>query len=502
MVIAKTKFERGELGDLATIPQALDNQYVPRKVLKNLLRKRLSRAETVDKLAQDIRREYLRSLLYSHRVILNRAFLFNSPVLFGDFEGTGGGREVFLSLLREGVVLPYLYTETSLQEQPAFSVDPKGLEAVKGLVRELGDDLPYVRLSWDARQNVERANQLAKSFTAYALSAPMVAPDVAAELGVKKGKTEAFKARLFEVARFCLEKQQETGQPFITRNQLYEQFVCAPGTRIEEGRYDPTKPFAPELKLLFDLKYNTGLPDALGADVFTARDLPPRAALQELGLSLHGVPDASELDVTELIQAHILGALTPALWLSSIGKLTLADVQSARKTDEFQKFLTATLKLKQSIATAAEGGTVSQEVPFNPWQQAFMSYQERLGKIAAQRLQEKLQPRFEIVLRIAGVAVTLLPEEKVAKFAGAAIQALGNQVAGLVATVTATAMQKRELGVSYDLVRTYIRDARSQCEKLKDRLVAAGYHLSEPPSQEDSATVSPPSEQALQDFTI
>ena len=80
-----------DLDRVVSVPQAFDNQWVPDEVLSEALRagRRPNDDQLEKKRTAYVRREYLRSLVNSGQVVINRAFLYNNPAIYRDYAGSG-----------------------------------------------------------------------------------------------------------------------------------------------------------------------------------------------------------------------------------------------------------------------------------------------------------------------------------------------------------------------------------------------------------------------------
>lgn len=141
-----TRITSSDLKPLAVMPQGLDNQYVPAKILNTVLKKQLSRQYVRTDFSKDIEAEYLRSLLYGEQVVVNRAFMINTPEIYKHFQRGARERETFMELVMSGAIIPWLFLETSLDQKPEFDTDPEGWNAVSSLVSDY-KDIPSLRLS-------------------------------------------------------------------------------------------------------------------------------------------------------------------------------------------------------------------------------------------------------------------------------------------------------------------------------------------------------------------
>jgi hypothetical protein len=89
------RLDLDDLDDVAVVAQSLDNQWVRPDLLAKMLKSGLSL--TSDKVARErsrqVRAEYIRSLVNSPQVVINRAYIINNPVVRRDFlKGRRGER--------------------------------------------------------------------------------------------------------------------------------------------------------------------------------------------------------------------------------------------------------------------------------------------------------------------------------------------------------------------------------------------------------------------------
>ncbi|MGO9502924.1 MAG: hypothetical protein ACLPUO_15435 [Streptosporangiaceae bacterium] len=125
------RLDLDDLDDVAVVAQSLDNQWVRPNLLAKMMKSGLSL--TSDKVARErsrqVRAEYIRSLVNSPQVVINRAYIINNPVVRRDFLKGAPGRAVFRDFLQTGTNVPFLWKEESPVQQPGFSVNEQGWEA-------------------------------------------------------------------------------------------------------------------------------------------------------------------------------------------------------------------------------------------------------------------------------------------------------------------------------------------------------------------------------------
>src|SRR5205807_6096151 len=112
------------------------------------------------------RAEYIRTLINGEQVVINRAYIYNSEVIYRDYLPTKNSsdsdevqraqasREAFKTLLQDNVVVPYLFTENSPVQPPKFKT--LSFEEWTRICQEVR--VQCVRLSWDDDLNDENTD--------------------------------------------------------------------------------------------------------------------------------------------------------------------------------------------------------------------------------------------------------------------------------------------------------------------------------------------------------
>lgn len=387
------------LGDTATfVPQCFDNQWTTQKLLDKMVDEDRSFKdhEVGAKRKLIVRNEYIRGLVNSRTLVINRAFLYNNPTIHEDYDDSGPdpklnreNRESFKQLIGEGVITPFFLMETSPIVAPQFET-----KAFEEWVKICHEVQPHcMRLSWelepDSRvdENKRLINtKLAKRFHDYAtnLWSTFIADEdsflnpFGIELNTKEkteleqvlqgmsefcnhhlaGRRKA-KAELQEEIDSLLKKESGDIDPendpelsariddlrnrqnkineFVFREDIYKQYVSKDNTDIPDGSYDGQKPYARYLKQLLDLRYNTNLSDAINGFAITPVDSIPRSALQELTKSRF--QELEGKDFKSLISSLVISDVQENLWLTSMRELSLRDVIEVRKTDEWSNYV-------------------------------------------------------------------------------------------------------------------------------------------------------------------
>jgi len=350
------KLTPDQLRSVAVVAQALDNQWVSRATLNEMLRrsrsqswwsrvfggKRILGLEDVRAARERIgRMEYIRSLINTEQVIINRAFVLNNHFVSDDYLSQSGAREAFKQLLTTQALVPcFLYESSPTDRPPNMDLRPGTFEAWRRVCEETR--VPCLRLNWDEDENKREISNLSLRFRFWLLSLRTYAdhdrePDLAAimaSLGISQKDREAFKQRLRKVSDWAAELGDK-----VTRNTFYQTFITVDGTNVTDGRYDPRKPFSGELKQLADLSYNVNLPDALGRYALTPMDSLPRTALQELTVRFQHQRMQGG-DLLKMVQNTVFSLAQGGLYLDSMGELTLGDVLAVRASPQWYDYIT------------------------------------------------------------------------------------------------------------------------------------------------------------------
>lgn len=459
---------------MAVVAQCLDNQWVPRDLLTAMADHgwSLNDARVVNRRLEDSRHEYLRSILNSPQVIINRAFFFNNPIVYTDFLKEGTAKDAFKSLLSTSVIVPYLLKEKSLLDEQKFTVHSQGWDAWREVAVETSS--ACLRLSWDDAENDAYVHDyLERPFRRFLLTmAEFEAEALKRDFQLDDDGARSFTKRLREVSRWAVDSED------VRRETFYQQFVVAEGTKPADGIYarHQDKPFATQLKQLADLRYNTTLADALDRYALTPADSLHRAAMQEERQlqRAKGVDTKTLLEL--LIRRRSFDLVQTPLDVGFTG-LELSHVWQARRTDEWTRYIQS---LRSLIAAPEEFDAQAQDV-----YSRYVDLAGQLSKIVGKR-REGLVDRWAPVIQV--TVETLGSVISVVFGAEPVVQVIG-KVAGSVAGRASTAVvrfavvgrdvrrARRELGTSVDLMRVQFGRTADEWRQLTDELERAGFRL-------------------------
>ncbi|MGP4002287.1 hypothetical protein [Streptomyces sp. 8N706] len=486
-----------DLKPVAVVAQCLDNQWVPRELLGSMLEhgRSLRHAKVADARLRAVRHEYLRALLNSQQVIVNRAFFLNNHAVYQDFQNGGVSREAFKALLGDSVIVPYLYNETSLVEEREFTVQSEGERAWREAVGDVATG-SCLRLSWDNDENARLTRlKLGTSFHRHLLTMSMFeAEPLQRDFELDEEDTRRLQARLRDVSRWALDSES------VTRERFYKAFVVADDTNPAEGKYDRTKPFAAELKQLGDLKYNTALADALSRYPLTPADSLDRTALQEDRIiSRSGGVSADEL--LHMLQQQAFALIQNPLNVGFTG-LELDHVWRARGTDEWTLYKDSLLYLLQEperlLETPEEFTARGQDV-YN----RYVSLAEQLSGIVGRRREgvvDRWQPIIKFSIHTLGSVISVMFDtDPYIEVAGEVADSIAAEASKAVVRFAVVGRDQRRAGkqleTSVDLMQVKFDRTRDEWNGLIRRMEESGFSSHRTVHRpDDDATLNAPDE--------
>lgn len=356
-----------KISDLATVPQCLDNQWTPTNHLFTATRAGISRTQILGSFANSIRAEYIRSLINSEQVIINRAFFRNSPSVYQDYvdlrkegESFDQNRDTFKRMLSGGAIIPFLRREKSPIHPVEFQTSEIGDSGWYKLNREVAPKC--LRLSWDDETNLVMTRRLHLSYHNFASTIKNSAGSLLDALWTQIGRTAAaedyrsFVKALTDVSRFADDLQAEggftdKGQPksFITREAVYKKYVLETDTPVVEGKFDKNKAFSSEIKLIFDLKYATNLSDFLGVHAITPTDSPSQDVFAEFEIKQIKAQSESSLSSPEELKRNLVelkrrlaqSTIQQALTFRNFADFDMATVEATRLSSEWAEYISS-----------------------------------------------------------------------------------------------------------------------------------------------------------------
>jgi hypothetical protein len=332
---AQRRLVFSDLHDYPIMAQALDNQWMPPQVAA--ARQTAAPWEPQDGAAADA--EFRRALVNSGTLVVNRAFLLNTPAVYRNYLATSEEhtRAALAALLHRGELVPYLYNESGAEVEPSFDCSEEVFAAWRSLVEQTRPSC--VRLSWNDQENAELAARVNQYFAATVQHINRLDPDqLGRDLGIGRDRAEDLRrGTLRDIAAWAVGMDDTAA---ITRNRLYAQFFTRPGTRPHERLLREGEHVVPA-KQLVDLVYNTSLPTLGGISAYTPPQSPPRSTLQELrapGGEFHDPEHIGRLLGT--FQGVVADTLQRGLdGPNSYATLSLPDIVRLRSEEEWRGYI-------------------------------------------------------------------------------------------------------------------------------------------------------------------
>jgi hypothetical protein len=383
-----------ELEADAVVPQCLDNQYVSDRIFQHMANNGVDYEDpgVARQREADFKNEFIRSLVYSSQVVVQRAFLKNSEFLYRNYlPGNPVNRAAFATLLREGAVVPCLFKEDSLLDSLIFDLREDGDRALRDMLAEVPHDIPCVRLAVDPNENRRRTASMETNFGVQ-LTRPEFMSDeqrnaMAVELFAEPevlqqpGEWDRFGAALdqFMQRLHASTSRLRADGRTLRRQDIYRENFAADGRddNVVLGRFasDAHHPFLLELKKYVDLIYNTNLPDHLGRYTFTPAHMPSRMAVQDYagkGYSHEQLAEVlTDADALEYIRQSFMARAQAAMGLPLLRELSVADVTAIRKLPEWTEFTDAQVRILRDPLHCLD--------LLEPFQQRFDRFQTALG---------------------------------------------------------------------------------------------------------------------------
>jgi hypothetical protein len=342
-----TKVNVDDLHPMAVVAQSLDNQWVPPGLLRRMLDQGLELGDVRAALRDEVRAEYIRALINSPQVVIDRAVFYNNPVVFQDFVPDAPGREAYLRLLSTGAIVQMLVTEQTPVDLPGALTNPatpgytllrQGWDAWTAAAEE--SHVYSLRFSWtdDQANNEQIRRRLADEFTRKAQTlVNLHSPALALDLDTDRDTALKIKDRLADVSARCADYARR--DEFATRERLYAEFVTAEGSDPALGRYDAGKPFTAEVKQLIDLAYNVNLASGLETLALTPSQALHRSALQEWEAVRRRSDPLSAAQLAALLRGTAFDLVQETLFLDTFATLSMRDVWDVRRSPQWAEYV-------------------------------------------------------------------------------------------------------------------------------------------------------------------
>ncbi len=353
----------------ATVPQCLDSHLIVSKELYYyMVNHGLDYSDPrVDALRErDTQSEFIRSLLYSTQVVINRTHFFNNPFLFKNLlpknkEYLASFAQLIKGVNGKQVIVPYLFNERSFSDSFPAHLSPERHQALTCLLEAIGEEVTVVRLALDDERNERLTQLILHNFHNYLISLRALRDvhlhKMASELietrgGISQKDFRTFKRQIHKLSNYAVRKMDAP----LTRSDIYRDFFVEGPNKADKlesmlrGRFrkpSADSPFLFEIKKLVDLRYNTLLPDFLGLCAFSSVGLPSRSVLQEFTIWQSKVI-SEEVDAFIESLFKMFKETTPtfadsqrAIILPRLSDLTVTDIVDIRQLPEWNDFAAA-----------------------------------------------------------------------------------------------------------------------------------------------------------------
>lgn len=412
MTVNITECDASDLKSVTAAPSALDNQWISQDLLDELTHPSTQKPfnEVRSRRDREARCEYLRSLVVCEQVVLNRAFIINSPAVSRDYKEDTDNTAVFKALLADATIVPYLYSESLPDEKPKYDHDADALVAWTRLCGET--EMSCVRLSWDDKVNEQLIKQhLSQNFHQFCQAISAGDVDSWSEMFLSPLESKQFRKRLAALSTHCVQRSAE--EELVTRNELYKEFVLSPKSpdvaKNPVYATDQEKPFAGWIKQLIDLRYNANLPDALDKFLMTPNDSLDRLALQELS-KFERLETVDPSELARVVKAISFDVSQHGLEIPILSQMQLVDVGALRDTQEWLRYRDSmddliSSSLRNPFAFADTGDEVFE---------AYAAVSRRASSILKSRLQSgyanairQSAPTVKVVFEVLGAFVEI-----------------------------------------------------------------------------------------------
>lgn len=347
-----TEFAPQNLSLNCVVPHSLDDQWIPRRLLQEIVVQGRSLEDIAEERQDTMRAEYVRALLSAREVVINRAYLYRTPVIVKDYLTPGQQRDAFEELLSDRAIISFVLRERSPIEplSPNEIGYSKAFAAWEGICRRA--QVCCVRLDWTN----DKANEslISKHF------------ESAFTHGIMNGLGEGIRPFLEDTGAEASDDAIEDFRSVMTtvqstrptsssghaqkvkRTTIYERFVLTNDSSTSTPRYDRSRRWTAQVKWFADLIYNNNLAKALGRALVTPVDTPHWSAVRPV--------NAREADSDFVDLPAIAECVVNALFyrrqgsdpLAPFRDLTLTDVVSIRRGEVWRSYARAMDNLLKS----------------------------------------------------------------------------------------------------------------------------------------------------------
>jgi hypothetical protein len=332
-----------QLEKVALLPQAVDNQWLSDSLLNKVYKKSLSLNAIDKERIKESRTEWLRSLLYSNQVVINRAYLYNNGAIYNDFINPKSEEAVaFRKLLESKAIIPFLFNENPGEMPKGFGVSEEGWDGWNNIGGNSA--ATFVKFNPDPDVNNREIKNMGASYRSYftgLLTDEEVGPLILGEFFSREEDAlrcynyfrSGIRSLEDEILAFNQNNKdrQDVRPKQLAREFLYGKFVWNDDDfeKIKDPlfrRIDGNKPFAKELKKIFDLKYNVNLPDYLDKFPLTPYGMPERTTLHDELLIRQPGSEVDHQTLLDSIRRIAVSKVLSGTFIKTVGYLGMKDL--------------------------------------------------------------------------------------------------------------------------------------------------------------------------------
>ena len=433
------KVQSDDLSPVTGYPFALDNQWIPESVIQDkvknwpaFLKDGFSSDEIQEVLRKEQKKNFLLALIHMKQLVINKSAILNNLAL-RDCYLRQEERDAFLSLLRNGSIVVFLYGQGDrspfVYRLPEYETSRKAVEAWNQVCREVPvycirenwknnidqHSIDFVKFCCTIADNIEDNEILTKCF------------------GIKKEdvqKQQQFYGVLKDIAVQGFVRTRMAGTNIYTsikglsRSYFYSSFI----TREKQGEddqpvlnciFDKDKPFQLELKRMVDMFYNSLFTNYFHCFALLPSDMPPELVfLSKMYLepSQNTIAEAElEYAISEFINfenEEVMNQIDGMEQEIYLDHWNLDMIQKLRKTREWADYaITLEAIIKRAAVWQADFGELNNLVS------QFASAVRSVRKyISAEHETSKPEAAYSFQISIGGDVIHLVVERDRKKF--------------------------------------------------------------------------------------
>jgi HEAT repeat protein len=307
-----------------------------------------------------IRSEYIRALLNSRTAIVPHESFYESPVLSRDFLHEGESYNAFLTLLRTWAIVPYLHQAQQPDQEPQHEPPPDAFAVWQQVCTSVL--MQCLRLHWN-KPAVQDEQEFADFYAQLCKCLAMINVEQAQRILIAAGIPATLEQALGQQLHALRRRASELQHQFIhqdvrqemQRSLLAEDNATPQSIQTEGISSSPAIPTTSRaildntLKQFVDLAYYKLLAQKLHSPLSLPRGAMPLSALQEDRTNhAEGHPKLIDTLVELAGKPSPFTLFEAGMYVESLSMLSLADVLTIRKSEEWESYVERLHKLLTS----------------------------------------------------------------------------------------------------------------------------------------------------------